>query len=433
MIVQLPDEIPRASHPFRAKHDPGADPRCFVIVGAGAVGAMAAQTLREYGFQGRVILISRESHLPYDRTVLSKTYLKSEKQNDPPYLRQRAFYEKNDIEFFNERTVVKVSQSPKQIVFADGENLAYDKLLLATGGTPKMLDVPGADLRGVFTLRSLDDADRLREAIASAEKVVIIGASFIALEAAAGFIDRGKSVTIVAPESVPFETTLGETLGRLFQDRHEQAGVHFKLQTQVQSFAGNDKVQSVGLSTKETIPADLVLVAIGIQPVTDYLKDIRRNDDYSVTVDNRLRVSRDIFAAGDIAAYQDQRSKKQTRIEHWRFAQQQGRVAAINMIRPEATFQSMPFFWTNQYDLKLRYVGHAPVWEDVVVWGDPRAARCLAFYISDGKIVAAAGCGYDQQLAAAGELLDRNMMPSVSDVQTREMDLTGLASQIVAI
>jgi NADPH-dependent 2,4-dienoyl-CoA reductase/sulfur reductase-like enzyme/nitrite reductase/ring-hydroxylating ferredoxin subunit len=423
VILTVPEDAKRRRVIPMAKRDDSADGRTFVIVGAGAAGNAAAETLRQDGFQGRIVMITREKHLPYDRPDLSKEYLANTEHEFSPALRSAKFFERYGIEVLTEREVVCADPKAKVVEFADHSELKYDSLLIATGGVARRLDVPGADLASVFTLRSLEDADRISAAVSGARHAVVIGSSFIGTETASSLTRRGMAVTIVSRDTVPFERTLGDRIGRMFRALHEENGVRYQTGVQVVRFEGQGKVERVVLNNGQTLDADLAIVGIGVRPATAFLKGIRLNSDGSVPVDGYLRAADNVYAAGDIATFPDWRTGEPIRIEHWRLAEQHGRVAAHNMAGHERPFTGVPFFWTSQFNLHLRYVGFMKGWEDILFDGDPAQRRFVAYYVNHRHILAAAGCGEDVKMAAIHELMRMNRMPTPNQLRRGPMDL----------
>jgi apoptosis-inducing factor 3 len=405
------------------------DMRLFAILGAGAAGYSAAQALREDGFRGRIVMITREKRYPYDRPNLSKDYLNGHAQPEWMPLRPDEFFAEHGIEVMLGREVTGVDAEAKTIEFAEGEPLAYDALLLAMGGEPRKLPVPGADLAQIFTLRSFDDADAIIAALDGATKAVVIGASFIGMEAAASLVARGIGVTIVAPESIPYERTLGPQVGSMFGAMHAEKGVAFRLGASVAGFEGNGKVEAVVLGGGDRLDADIVIVGAGVRPATGFLKGFDMAADGGILVDDKLRAADGIWAAGDIASFVDERTGELTRIEHWRTAQQQGRIAAHNMLGREAYYDSVPFFWTMQFDGGLQYVGHATSWDDVIVHGEISERDFLAFYVKGSQVLAVAGTNRDRDLCAIEELMRLNRMPEADVLREVPVDWVGLLAQ----
>lgn len=425
IIVSLPEDVADRRVPQMSRRAPN-DARLFIILGGGAAGYMAAQTLREDGFTGRILLVSDDGHLPYDRPNLSKDYLAGNLGADALPLRSEEFFREHEIEIELNRKVARVEAANKIIRFSDGASLRYDALLVATGGEPRTLPAPGADLGNVFTLRNRDDAERIIASLGTARRAAVIGASFIGMETASSLAARGLSVTVVAPESVPFEHTLGAEIGALFQKLHEENGVRFKLGAKLARFEGQRRVEAVILESGERIEADLVIVGAGVKPATEFLEGVEKTKDGRVVVDNRLRAAEDLYAAGDIASFPDARTGERVHIEHWRTAMQQGRVAAHNMAGHEAIYASVPFFWTQQFGLVLGYVGHAPGWDELLIWGSIEARDFLAFYARGGRVLAAAGVMRDRELAAVEELMRLDRLPSAEELRRQKIDLAKL-------
>jgi NADPH-dependent 2,4-dienoyl-CoA reductase/sulfur reductase-like enzyme/nitrite reductase/ring-hydroxylating ferredoxin subunit len=422
VMVILPEGAAGSRTPRLATYDPRADGRTIVILGAGAAGIAASQRLRMAGFRGRLILVTQEAHLPYDRPTLSKGYLRGDVEMAALPLRPAGFYQEADIEVWRERRVVQADATTKTITFQNGDTLAYDALLVATGGAPKKLTLPGADLRGVFTLRSLDDAQVISASAARSSRAVVVGAGFIGLEAAACLRQRGLAVTVVSPAAVPLKRQLGEDIGRMWQDIHEEHGVEFRLGRQVARFAGLGELQAVVLDDGEELAADLVIVGIGVRPATDFLTGVPLNPDGSLTVDEFLCAAPGLYAAGDVARYPDWLSGEPARIEHWQVAQLQGWCAADNLAGQPTPFRGVPFFWTEQFDAYLLYVGYAPNWEEIIWHGRAKDREFVAFYVHHGRVAAAAGMGYDYGLAYIAEALRAGRLPSPAALREGETD-----------
>ncbi len=417
--VIVPDVQPAPQVPEMAAPDTDADSRTFVIVGAGAAGMAAAETLRREGFQGRIVMLTHEPKIGYDRTDLSKFYLSSRK-TDQPIIRSSDFYDQHGIEVLTDRRVTAVDTANKSVTCDGGEQMTYDKLLLVTGGRPRRLGAGGEDLQNVFLLRSMEDCERIRSAGQKGAKAVVVGASFIAMEVAASLNKRGVEVTVAAPEETPFARVFGEQIGNMYRKVHEEKGVTFKLGQFVDHFEGSDgKLQSVVLKNGEKLPADFAVVGVGVVPATDDIDGLETNDDGGITVDRHMRAGEDFFAAGDIATFPDWRIQQSIRIEHWRVAQQQGQTAAGNILDKDVPFDDVPFFWTNQYFVITEYVGHAKKWDDIVFDGDAENQQFLAYYTVDGKVHAVAGCNESRKMDAAAEIMRQGKTPSVDDLRAK--------------
>jgi NADPH-dependent 2,4-dienoyl-CoA reductase/sulfur reductase-like enzyme/nitrite reductase/ring-hydroxylating ferredoxin subunit len=417
VIVRLPAEATDRRTPPMTKPDPAADARLFVILGGGAAGYAAAQTLREGGFKGRVLMVTREDRPPYDRPNLSKDYLQGHAEPEWMPLRPDEFFTEHGIEVLRGKDATSVDAKAKIVSFEGGEQLAYDALLVATGGEPRTLPIAGSDLKNVLVLRSFADADVIIAAAEAAKRAVVIGASFIGMEAAASLKTRGLEVTVVAPDQTPFEKTLGAEIGALFQKIHVDNGVQFRLGAKAARIRGNGKVAAVELEAgeksekPESIDADLVVVGVGVKPATEFLKGVNLHKDGGVMVDEHLRAADGLYAAGDIAWFPSALTGERQRIEHWRTALQHGRIAARNMAGEDVAYGSVPFFWTRQFDAGLKYVGHATSWDEIIFQGEVSAQAFLAFYVKDGRVLAVAGMNREREMAAIEELMRLESLP----------------------
>ncbi len=411
--VDLPADPSPSRRPRMASRQPGED-RTIAVVGAGAAGLAAAQELRRVGFTGGLVLIGAEADAPYDRPNLSKAYLAGEAPAEWLPLRPPEFYDEADIER-RVAVVESVAVTERALRFGDGSSETYDGLILATGAEPRRLDVPGADLGSVFTLRSLRDAERIAAAADAAQRVVVVGASFIGMEVASSLRERGiEHVTVVAPEEVPFARLLGEVVGRAVLGLHEQHGVSFCLGTTVERFDGDDRVRSVTLADGKRLEADLVVVGVGVTPRTRMVEGADLAEDGGINVDPRLRVADGVYAAGDIARFPDPWTGASVRIEHWRVALQQGQTAARNLLGAERNYRRVPFFWTRQHGTSIGVVGHAARFDAIRVHGRPQEMDFVAYLLSNGRVHAVAAAGRGDRLAAFHEMLQRGDLPSAS-------------------
>ncbi len=296
-------------------------------------------------------------------------------------------------------------------------------MLVATGGKPRDLKVPGANLDNIFTLRQPEDADKIIAAAENAKTAVVVGSSFIGMEAASSLAQHGIEVTVVAPGTVPFAKILGGDIGATFRKLHESNGVSFRMGTKVKQFTGNGKVETAILENGESLNADLVVVGVGVEPATDFLQGVELNEkDNSVNVDEYLQAADNLYVAGDIARFPYAATGEPTRIEHWRLAQQHGRIAARNMIGEQIKFASVPFFWSGQFDVKLRYAGHAESWDDIIIQGNLEEQEFLAFYIKNNQVLAVAGSQHDKEIAAITELMRLQRMPSSDEMLKSKID-----------
>ncbi len=395
----------------------------FVIVGGGAAGNAAAEMLRQLEFQGRLVMLSAEQTLPYDRTKLSKAFLQSDQVGSADLLRSPNFYQKHGIEVKTAAPVTKIDVKSKQITYGEDDTLIYDALLLATGGKVKKLPIPGSDLENVFTLRKVEDAQEILKAAQNSQRAVIVGAGFIGMEVAASLAQQGLEVTVVFPNEVPFETVLGADVGNMFLQMHQSHGVKFEPKEKVKAINGKTKVESVDLNAGETLAADMVIVGIGVEPATDFIEQLALDEnDHSIPVNQYLQAAPSVYAAGDIAQFPHFVTGQPVRIEHWRLAMQHGQIAACNMMGQNIPFKAVPFFWTGQFDLKLRYVGHAEKWDDIAIQGSLKDQSFLAFYAQADQVMAVAGVGRDRDIAAISELMRIGKMPTIHKIRQHEMD-----------
>jgi NADPH-dependent 2,4-dienoyl-CoA reductase/sulfur reductase-like enzyme len=414
IIVSLPEKAATRRTPEMSKRDE-ADDRSFVILGGGAAGYMAAQTLREDGFTGRITMITREDRLPYDRPNLSKDYLQGTAKPEWMPLREEDFFTEHDIEVPRETEVTAVDTAAKTLTLAGGKTLTFDSLLIATGGIPRELPF-ATSAKNVFLLRSFADADAIIAAAGNEKRVVVIGGSFIGMEVAASLRTRGCDVTVVVSGEVPFQKLLGPEIGNLFKAIHEQNGVKFRLATQVTELVENGAAQVVVLDGGERIEADCVVAGVGVKPATDFLEGIPLHPDGGVIADKFLSIAPEVYAAGDIAHFPDPRSGALTRIEHWRTALQQGRVAAHNMAGRTTEFAAVPFFWTTQFGATLNFVGHVTEWDRIEFQGEVEKQDFLALYFKDGQVAAVAGMNRDHELAEWEEKFRLDRVPAAEDL-----------------
>lgn len=431
LVVTVPDKIEKRRLPGLTKPDYKSDKRRFVIIGGGAAGYSAAQTLRENGFKGRIYMITKENELPYDRPNLSKEYLQGKAEADWMPLRSQNFYDEHGIDVALGREVLKLDVKKKELTLDEGQDLVFDKILIASGGKPLNLNIPGADLGNIFTLRSFGNADEIIAAAKKASKAAVIGSSFIGMETAYSLSVLGIDVTVIGKDSLPFERTLGKEIGELFMKEHENLGIAFEMSANVSRFAGKGRVEKIIFNDGKEIPADLVLVGIGVVPATEFIHNIELNPDGSLKVDEYLSAAKDVYAAGDIVSFPNAVTGERTRIEHWRTAEQQGKIAALNMLGKNVPYSSVPFFWTAQAGLELRYVGHANTWDYTITWGDVADKDFITFYISGDKVAAAAGNNRDAEMAAIEELMRTGRMPLPEILEKYPIDLADLLSSSV--
>jgi 3-phenylpropionate/trans-cinnamate dioxygenase ferredoxin reductase subunit len=363
--------------------------KTFVIVGASLAGAKAAETLREEGFDGRVVLIGAEDERPYERPPLSKDYLRGESGREKVYVHDEGFYAEHDIELRLARVAVGLDTSAHELALDDGEQLRYDRLLLATGARARRLPIPGGDLDGVLYLRSVQDSDALRERLARGGKVVVIGAGWIGAEVAASARQRGLDVTVVDPLAVPLERVLGTEVGTVFRDVHSDHGVNMLMGAGVEAFEGATSVERVRTSDCSLLECDFVVVGVGVQPRTELAQQAGIAVNDGILVDEHLQTSAPrVFAAGDVANAHHAFYGERMRVEHWANALHQGPVAARNMRGHTDAYDRLPYFFSDQYDVGMEYAGFARAWDRVVFRGDLASREFIAFWMTGRRVVA---------------------------------------------
>ncbi len=418
-IVTITKEIkaPDGATPLPdvAMAPPSGDVNRVIIVGAGVAGNAAAEMLRRRGYSAAITMVGADPAGPYDRPNLSKDYLAGTAEESWLPLHSASFYKRHDIELLTGTRVKSVDVANRKVSFENGETRDFDRLLLATGADPIVLRAPGADQKHVFYLRTLGDCDAI---IASAEKgkrVVVIGASFIGLEVAASLRTRELDVHVVAPEAIPLVKVFGAALGSHVKEVHEQHGVKFSLQRSVTSIGASD----VTLDDGTRIPADLVVVGIGVRPSLDLAKQMGLTVDNGVIVDEYLQSSAPgVYAAGDIASF-PYRTGERVRVEHFVVAERQGQCAAENMLGMRRKYEDIPFFWSAHFGKEIRYVGHASKADDSTVAGDLVKDDVLVAYRENGRAVAFATLGRDFACLEAERALEVNDTKKMDELTAR--------------
>ncbi|TRX74191.1 FAD-dependent oxidoreductase [Pseudomonas mangiferae] len=402
-------EVYVSARPLQAPADEpvGDDDRVFLVIGAGAAGTAAVTALRDNGFPGRVLLVGDEPSAPYDRTALSKFVLAGDMPPDEvPPLRPADWWARQRIE----RVVARVTHldaRARQATLADGRVLDYDAAFLASGGEAQPLEVPGHDLPGVHLLRSREQAAAILADVRPEGRAVVVGNGFIGLEAASALRKAGMAVHVVAPHGTPFAKQFGERLGRMFRALHEDNGVVFH-STEVAQVDGEDRVHGVTLKDGTRLAADLVVVGVGVKPATDFVEGVEKEKDGGLRLDDRLRAADGLWAGGDIARYPQ--DGQWLRVEHWRLAQQHGRLAAANMLGADQAFEAVPFFWTYHFGKRFEYLGHAEDWDEERIEGHLDQHRFIALLVKAGQVQAVVACQRERATArlleALGEPLD---------------------------
>jgi 3-phenylpropionate/trans-cinnamate dioxygenase ferredoxin reductase component len=360
-----------------------------IVVGASLAGAKAVETLRQEGFDGRVLLVGTEDERPYERPPLSKDYLRGEVGREKVYVHDEGYYAEHGIELRLGRTAVGLDTSTGVLELDDGERLRYDRLLLATGSEPRRLAIPGGELDGVLYLRSVQDSDALRERLDRGGAVVVVGAGWIGAEVAASARQRGLRVTVIEPASVPLERVMGAEVGAIYRDIHTDHGVEMLMGTGVEAFQGDEAVERVRTSDGRMLECDFVVVGVGVQPRVRLAAQAGIDVDDGILVDQRLETSvPGVFAAGDVANAQHPFYDERIRVEHWANALHQGPAAARNMLGHGSPYERLPYFFSDQYEVGMEYSGFARRWDRVVFRGDPGSREFIAFWVSGDRVVA---------------------------------------------
>ena len=410
---------------------PGTSEHSYVIVGGGLAGAKAAETLRQEGFDERVVLLCDEGELPYERPPLSKGYLLGDDPRESAYVHDADWYRDNDIDLRLSSRVRRIDRFASEVVLGDAERVHYDRLLVATGSEPRRLTAPGSDLDGVLYLRNLADSDAIKDAIAHGGPIVVVGAGWIGLEVAAAARTADVDVTVVEAADQPL-AALGDEVAGVFADLHRQHGVDLRLGTGVASINGDSgSVASVTTADGSVIDAKAVVVGIGAAPRTGLAEDAGLDVDNGIHLDPHLFSSDpQIVAAGDIAAVEHPILHQRIRVEHWANALATGPHAARSMLGHDVIFDELPYFFTDQYDLGMEYIGHAPPggFDEVVLRGDVTGRAFYAFWLAGKRVRAAMHVNlWDDGIDPAKRLIldgdeveaDRLADPAVSLLEVR--------------
>jgi 3-phenylpropionate/trans-cinnamate dioxygenase ferredoxin reductase subunit len=369
-----------------------ADVQRVVIVGGGLAGAKTAEALRDEGYAGAIVLFAAERHVPYERPPLSKAYLKGEESAEDAYVHPESWYADHDVDLRLGTAVTSVDAEAHEVVATDGSRTAYDRLVLATGASPRRSDLPGADLEGVLYLRTVEDSERLREAFQPGSNVVIVGGGWIGLEAASAAREAGAKVTVLEMAEQPLLAVVGSKLGASFADLHREHGVDLRTGVTVAAIepaADSHKVGAVRLGDGTSIPADVVLVGIGAIPNTDLAVTAGLELENGVLVDAQGRSSHpDIFAVGDVANAETPALGERVRVEHWANALDRPPTVAKGVLGKPGDFDKLPFFFSDQYDLGLEYSGRGGREDDLVIRGDLSGREYIAFWLDGDRVTA---------------------------------------------
>jgi len=399
----------------------------FVIVGAGLAGAKAAEALRREGFEGRLVLIGDEPERPYERPPLSKDYLRGETA-ERPYVHGESFYSENEVELWTSTRVSGINANLRELWLEGDQRLSYDRVLVATGAVPRRLDVPGAELDGVHYLRTVADSERIGERIEQGQRLVVVGSGWIGAEVAASARQKGCEVTMIEMGSLPLERVLGPELGQIYVDLHRGHGVEFLPETTVDRFEGHRSVERVVTHDGSSIETDFVVAGIGVAPRAGLVETAGVRVDNGVLVDEHLEASvPGVFAAGDVANARHPFYGRHIRVEHWANALKQGPVAARAMLGKPASYDEIPYFFSDQYESGMEYSGYATEWDEVVFRGEVAAHEFVAFWLKDRRLVAGLNMNVWDASEPIRELIRSRRSLDPRDLVDPTVPLSGLA------
>ena len=398
-----------------------------VIVGASLAGANVARTLRGEGFDGAVTLVGEEFHVPYERPPLSKGFLRGQEPIEAARVAKPAFYEDAQItQRFGVRAE-RVDVAARRVRLSSGEALPFDRLVLTTGGRPKRPRIPGIDLEGIHVLRTVDDANRIREELASSSTAIVVGMGFIGSEVAATLRQMGKDVTAIEGAATPLAGPLGESVGRIVERMHRDQGVRLLLGEGVARFEGGQRVERVVTSTGRIVAGDVVIIGLGMEPNVGPVTDTSIKTDNGIVVDAFGRTSvGGIYAAGDVANHWHPTARRHVRVEHWNNAVKQGVSVARDIVGRGQPYDPVHFFWSEHYGRELRYYGLHEPWDDVVIRGDILQQKFIAVYRSEDRVVAAVSMGRADDLKTMKKLISSRAMVPRESVRDEDVDLATL-------
>ncbi len=403
-------------------------PQRFVIVGASLAGGLAAGTLREAGFDGHVVLIGAEEHLPYERPPLSKSFLRGETSFEEALVQPESYYGDNQIETRLQTVATGVDPKERVVLLEGGERVPYDKLLVATGSRNRRLPIPGLDLEGVYGLRTVEDCARIRLDAEPGRSVVVVGMGFIGSEVAASLRTLGMDMTVIERGRAPLERVLGPEVGECLATAHRDHGVRLVFEDTVDRFEGSHRVERVVTAGGLTLPCDFVVVGLGVEPVTGLLAGSGVEVDDGILVDERCRTNVDgIYAAGDVANHFHPVFQRRVRVEHWQHAIRHGEAAAHSMLGGGEPYRDVHWFWSDQYDVSLQYSGFHTDWDDLVVRGSIDDRRFAAFYLKEGRVQAVVTIGRDDDLGRATALIEHRTPVDRDALASEDTDLSALA------
>jgi 3-phenylpropionate/trans-cinnamate dioxygenase ferredoxin reductase subunit len=399
----------------------------MVIIGANLAGGVAAITLRDEGFAGKVLLIGAEPHPPYERPPLSKKYLAGEKLLEEITLRPPAFYAERNIETRFGVRAKRVNPQERVVELENGERIPYDKVLIATGVRNRKLPVPGANLPGIYDLRVVADADVIRTECEAGRKAVLVGMGFIGSEVAATLRQLGVEVAVVEPLKLPLAHILGEDVGRVFENFHREHGVQMYFEELATKFEGDGRVQHVITNRGRQLECDFVVVGIGVEPVTEVVAETGVKLNNGIVVDEYCQTNIEgIYAAGDVARHYHPLVGRHIRVEHYQNAISQGQAAARNMLGKQQAYAEVHWFWSDQYDYNIQYAGFHGEWDEFVVRGSLDQRDFIGFYLQDRRIGAAVAINRPKDLRLTMPLIQAKTPVDVKDLTDESVKLRSL-------
>jgi len=413
-------------------------PGPIVIIGGGMAGGNAAVSLRQEGYTGRVTLISREPGIPFGRPPLSKTYLRGEEDLQGWYVRPACWYDEHDIDRPGQANAVSIDAAAHTVLLGSGQEVAYQKLLIATGGRNRLLKIPGAGLPGLHYLRTMAGSEAIQREARPGQHAVIVGMGFIGSEVAASLTQLGVQVTALFPGKFPLQRVLGPEVGAAFSAIHRANGVELLAGEQIAAFEGTERVETAVTASGMRIPCDFAVAGIGIVPELPAMAGSQVAQDNGVLVDEWLRTSApDVYAVGDVAN-QLHPLFGRVRVEHYNNAEKMGGAVARSMLGSTAPYDYVHTFWSDQYEHTLEYVGHAVTWDDFVVRGSLDEGKFIGFYLVGGVVQAAMGLDrggdpeldQDSEMAACARLVARRAKPARSLLSDEQADLWSLGSDV---
>lgn len=399
--------------------------RNVVIVGGGLAAARAATTLRKEGFEGRVILLTEEPEVPYERPPLSKDYLRGTKDRAAIRVKERDAWQADEVEVLTGSRVVRVDLRARAVWLEGGRRIRFWRAVLATGSLARALPVPGGDMPGVFTLRTVDEADALRAAALAAGNVIVVGGGWIGAEVAASLRQIGVEVTMVMSGALPLEKVLGAEIGAVYRDLHRSHGVTLVPDARVDGVIGNGRAAGIRLADGRTIASPVVVAGVGARPRDELAREAGLTVGDGVEVDELLRSSNpDVFAIGDIAAAWNPSLGQRIRVEHWDTARRQGIAVARSVLGRGVPYVRPPYFYSDQWDMNMEYVGHPAQWDRLVFRGAPESGSFCAFWLDNGRIVAGLNARVDDVAATISKLVEVGATPEVARLTDPQVSLT---------